>query len=136
MLQAGKQKFGRTQWRFMQDRAPGHTILKHTAAGKTTRALIEKYTSLVEDWPAHMADGNPIEKAWSATEHHLWTTEKWSSFSGFKDALKRSWAAVVTPAYCRKLCQGTRGTFNAIVKAGGEEITGWGSRAKPVRMPE
>lgn len=131
LLKAGANLFGRdAHWRFMQDGAPAHSVAPHTTCGKATRAVIAKYAELVEDWPPHSADLNPIEKAWAATEYHLWTNERWNDFNSFKAALERAWKAVVTPAYCRRLCGGVRRTMEVMVGNGGAEVKGWGANAK------
>ena len=130
LLKEGRRLFGQhVPWRFMQDGASGHTVAD-TAKGRPTRALISKYASLVEHWPPRSADLNPIEKTWSAVEDHLWTTQRWTNFKTFKAALLRSWKAVVTPAYCRKLVGGVGPTMRAVVREGGREIRGWGHDAK------
>ena len=132
LLAAGKQLFeqqGQAAWCFQQDGATSHTVAQ-TEAGRATRALIEAQATLIEPWPPHSPDMSPIEKAWSAAEQHLWATEKWHDLHSFKAALHRSWSAVITPAYCKKLFRGLRATYDAVVRVDGAQIAGWGVGAR------
>ena len=101
-----------------------------------TRAVIEAKAKLVEPWPAHSPDLSPIEKAWFACEQHLWVTEDWHDLTTFKAALHRSWAAVITPAYCSALFGGLRATYEVCIAAGGAEVRGWGAVPSPSDMAE
>jgi len=120
---------GIQQWMWQQDGAGAHTVAD-TDLGRPTRALIRPHAALLEPWPAHSPDLSPIEKAWWVTEQHLWAMETWHDLATFKAALHRSWAAVVTPAYCRRLFGGIRSTYAACVAKGGDEVRSWGRLAK------
>lgn len=117
------------RWRLQQDGARPHTVA-NTPLGRLTRALITSKAALVEPWPARSPDLSPIEHAWSATEEHLHAHETWHDHASFLAALQRSWAAVVTPNYCRRLFGGLRNTYAACIAKGGAEVVGWGARAK------
>ena len=132
LLQAGDAIFSAnsiTGWTFQQDGARAHTT-GDTAAGRPTRAMIEAHATLLEPWPAHSPDMSPIEKAWAVCEAYLWAEESWHDLISFKAAVRRAWAAAVTPAYCARLFGGLRATYEAVVRAGGAEVRGWGRQCR------
>ena len=68
-----------------------------------------------------------MEKAWFHVEQDMWANETWNNYTSFKAALERTWARVMTPAYCKKLVGGVRATFKACQANGGREVSGWGT---------
>jgi hypothetical protein len=44
----------------------------------------------------------------------------------FEAALRRSWATVITPAYCRGLFGRIRAQYARVVTCDGLEVRGWG----------
>ena len=114
-------------WRFQQDGAPAHTMA-NTAEGNSNRALIERFATPVEPWPAHSPDLSPIEKAWSRVESAVWETKTWDDITSFKAALIEAWEEVVTPAYCRRLFGGIRATYATCAQLDGALVRGWGRR--------
>ena len=120
---------GVTAWRWQQDGAGAHTTA-NTAEGNAGRAVIAKYASLVEPWPAHSPYLSPIEKAWAATERYLWAELTWHDLVTFKVAVEAAWRAVVTPAYCAKLFSQLSSTYAVCAAAEGALIRGWGPRAR------
>ena len=120
---------GITQWLWQQDGATPHSVAA-TEIGRPTRALIEAKATLVEPWPAHSPDLSPIEKAWFACEQHMWATMTWHDLPTFKVALHASWAAIITPAYCKALFAGLSATYNTCIASNGAEVRGWGKTCK------
>lgn len=129
LLHDGRKLFGGNLWRFQQDGARAHTV-GPSEKGRPTRALIAQFASLIEDWPPRSPDMSPIEKAWFALEHDVWTNETWSDLDSFIAACHRSWARVITPQYCASLFRGVRATYECVVAKEGQRIQGWGNSAR------
>ena len=120
---------------WQQDGAGAHTTHANTLHGAAGRAVIVAGRGrLVELWPAHSPDLSPIEKAWADTERELWSAYRWTDLASFKVALTAAWAAVITPAYCRKLFGGLRQTYLVCSASGGAHVTGWGRSARVKRV--
>ena len=135
LLAEADKLFNGQAYRYQQDGAKAHSIAD-TDIGRATRALIETHARLVEPWPALSPDLSPIEKAWSAAEHHLWATKNWTTMPEFKAAVHASWSEVVTPAYCRALFRGVRATYATCQAVGGKQIRGWGRTVVACRSAE
>ena len=136
MLRDSKSIFaaaGKQVWRWQHDGAGAHTTAD-TPKGRPARQMIAQAPAQLVCWPANSPDMSPIEKAWSVVTAHVWRKERWQSQQEFEAALRRSWAAAITPDYCRRLFGGIPNTYRAVEKGKGARVRGWGKKVKEGKL--
>lgn len=74
-------------WVFMQDGDGAHT------SKKTLRFLKSEGIQLLQPWPAHSPDLNPIENAWSMVEMYLQKKNP-TTTDGLWRSMKRGWSSI------------------------------------------
>lgn len=113
-LPAARNIFGDSNWVFMQDGDGAHTA-------KSTRAFLRhEGISLLEPWPAHSPDLNPIENAWGIVEQSLQLVNP-NTERGLWKSMKRAWKEIDETKLCN-LCGSLPRRIQSVIDNAGQSI--------------
>ena len=112
---------------FMQDGAAAHgKNSTKQGAGKKIKAYLDKKGVKLLPWTAKMADLNPIEHAWGATQTVIWNKELKNpspDLETFIHVCQTAWKEVTgTPQQCRNFTRNYRAKVERLIRRKGDQI--------------
>ena len=122
-----KHLWGSYDFIFMQDGAAAHgKNSTKQGAGKKIKAYLDKKGVKLLPWTAKMADLNPIEHAWGATQTVIWNKELKNpspDLETFIHVCQTAWKEVTgTPQQCRNFTRHHRAKVERLIRRKGDQI--------------
>ncbi len=116
MLPSADKLYGDADLIFQQDLARAHTA-------KGTKIWFNDHGVTVLDWPANLADLNPIENLWGIVKRKMRDTRP-NIADDLKAAIKATWASI-TPEQSHKLITSMPRRIAAVIHAKGGPTKYW-----------